>query len=117
MSTPSQQAYRDVEPLQALAALEEGAVLVDVREPAEWDAGHVPSARHIPLAQLAARSAELPVTRPLVVICRSGNRSAFAARMLATAHPDVSNVSGGMRAWAEVGLPVVARGGGQGFVA
>ena len=53
------------------------AFLLDVREDDEWDAGHVPGAVHIPLGELGARHTELGRDRPLFVICRSGNRSAY----------------------------------------
>lgn len=110
--------YRDVSPAEALAAVDRGrALLVDVREPHEWQSGHAPKARHIPLGQLAHRADELPQGREVLLVCRSGNRSARAARMLADRCPDVANVRGGMAAWAAEGLPVVAEGGGPGRVA
>ena len=102
---------------QAAALAEGGAVLLDVREPHEWQAGHAPRARHIPFGQLARRAAELPERRAIVTVCRSGARSARAAAMLARNGHEVSNLGGGMRAWAHAGLPVVARGGGAGRVA
>ena len=76
-----------------------------------------PGPRHIPLGQLARRVAELPERRAVVTVCRSGARSARAAAMLARTGREVSNLAGGMRAWAQAGLPVVARGGGAGRVA
>lgn len=110
--------YRDVSPAEALEAVERGrALLVDVREPNEWHSGHAPRARHIPLGQLADRADELPQGREVMLVCRSGSRSARAAGMLAGRRPDVANVRGGMAAWAAEGLPVVAKGGGPGRVA
>ena len=108
--------YRTVSPAQAAALTDGGAVLLDVREPHEWQAGHAPRARHIPLGQLPRRAAELPERRAVVTVCRSGARSARAAAMLARNGRDVSNLAGGMRAWARAGLPVVARGGSSGRV-
>ncbi len=102
---------------QAARLVEDGAVLVDVREPYEWQAGHAPKARHIPLSQLAQRARELPEGRPLIMVCRSGNRSARAAAALARQGRTVSNLRGGMHAWSRSGLPVVAKGGGAGRVA
>lgn len=93
-----------------------GAVLLDVREDAEWRAGHVPGARHIPLSRLHARAAALPPQRTVVTICRSGHRSAGAAALLAREGVEVVNLAGGMRAWARAGLPVVASGGRPGRV-
>ena len=109
--------YQTVTAAQAAALADGGAVLLDVREPHEWQAGHAPRARHIPLSQLARRAAELPERRALVTVCRSGARSARAAAMLARQGREVSNLAGGMRAWAQAGLPVIARGGGAGRVA
>ncbi|MEV8546590.1 rhodanese-like domain-containing protein [Streptomyces sp. NPDC051572] len=96
-----------------------GAVLLDVREPYEWQAGHAPRAVHLSLSALAA-GAGLPAeaqARPLVVICRSGNRSRQAAELLAARGAEAVDVIGGMRDWAEAGLPVVDPRGGNGTVA
>ena len=79
--------------------------------------GHAPRARHVPLGQLDRRLGELPSGRPIVTVCRSGNRSARAAALLARDGREVSNLTGGMRAWARAGLPVVAAGGRPGRVA
>lgn len=109
--------YRVVDPAEAKEAIERGAVLLDVREPHEWKNGHAPKARHIPLSQLGSRAKELPRNREILVVCRSGARSARAAKMLSAQRGDVANVKGGMGAWARHGLPVVAKGGGPGRVA
>ena len=109
--------YQTVSAAQAAALADGGAILLDVREPHEWQAGHAPRARHIPLGQLSRRAAELPERRAVVTVCRSGARSARAAAMLARDGREVANLAGGMRAWARAGLPVVARGGGAGRVA
>ena len=109
--------YRAVGPGEAREAMERGAVLLDVREPHEWQAGHAPTARHIPLGQLGARAGELPRNREVLVVCRSGARSSRAAKLLAAQRGDVANVKGGMNAWARAGLPVVAKAGSPGRVA
>ena len=109
--------YATVSAAQAAALAEGGGVLLDVREPQEWQAGHAPRARHIPLSQLPRRAGELPRGRAVVTVCRSGARSGRAATMLAREGREVSNLSGGMHAWARAGLPVVAKGGGRGRVA
>lgn len=108
--------YNQVSAAQAAELISNGAVLVDVREPQEWHAGHAPKAQHIPLAQLPARVGELPADRPLITVCRSGARSARAAALLAGDGRQVSNLSGGMHAWKRQGLPLVAKGGGPGRV-
>ncbi|MFJ3921747.1 rhodanese-like domain-containing protein [Streptomyces sp. NPDC090022] len=95
------------------------AVLLDVREQAEWNAGHAPGAIHAPLSGLATGTA-LPsaaVGRPLVVICRSGHRSQQAAGLLAGRGAEAVEVTGGMRAWASAGLPVVDARGSSGRIA
>ncbi|MFZ5851777.1 MAG: rhodanese-like domain-containing protein [Actinomycetota bacterium] len=102
---------------EAAALVRQGALLLDVREPAEWAAGHAPQARHIPLGQLAGRLAELPADRPVVTVCRSGARSARAAALLARQGRPASNLAGGMHAWAAAGLPVVDGRGRAGRVA
>ncbi|MET8404537.1 rhodanese-like domain-containing protein [Streptomyces sp900116325] len=95
------------------------AVLLDVREQAEWDAGHAPNAVFAPLSALAAGAA-LPTAaqgRPLVVICRSGNRSQKAARLLAERGEQAVDVVGGMKDWAAAGHPVVDERGNNGSIA
>ena len=93
------------------ADVPEGAVLVDVREDAEWDAGHIPGALHIPMGQIPARVAELPAEAELHVVCRAGGRSARVAAWLQENGYDVVNVAGGMGAWAEAGRPMVTDDG------
>lgn len=93
-----------------------GAVLVDVREKGEWDAGHAPKAKHHPLRGLPTSMHRLPTDRTIVVVCRSGNRSARAAKVLAKSGFDVVNLSGGMTAWRGAGLPMVNSRGKKGAV-
>lgn len=95
----------------------DGAVLVDVREPDEWAAGHAPSARHIPLGQLGARAVEIPKDTDVYVICRSGVRSARAVQALAGAGWHALNVDGGMQGWHAAGLPMITDSGAPPFVA
>ncbi|MGW4888421.1 rhodanese-like domain-containing protein [Streptomyces murinus] len=95
------------------------AVLLDVRERHEWDAGHAPGAVHAPLPGLVTGAA-LPSAaqgRPLVVICRSGQRSRQAAALLAGRGARAVDVEGGMRAWAAAGHPVVDERGNSGSIA
>ncbi|MDR2986716.1 MAG: rhodanese-like domain-containing protein [Nocardiopsaceae bacterium] len=106
-----------VGPAQASDMQAQGAILLDVREDAEWRAGHAPKARHIPLGRLPGRLRDVPANRTVITVCRSGHRSAQAAAMLARDGRDVVNLAGGMYAWARAGLPVVATGGTPGHVA
>lgn len=91
------------------------AVLLDVREDEEWAAGHARLARHIPLGTLDP--AKLPQDESILVICRSGARSARATATLLQAGLTVRNVTGGMRAWASSGLPVTRTDGAPGEIA
>lgn len=93
-----------------------GAVLLDVREPDEWAAGHAPEARHLPLGRLAAEYQDLPRDAPVLCLCRSGGRSQQAAAALRNAGYDARNVAGGMQAWLADGLPVVDDRGDPGSV-
>lgn len=108
--------YATVGPAEAVALVDAGAVLLDVRESAEWAAGHAPRARHIALGELPGRAAELPAGRPVVTVCRSGMRSSRAAALLGRQGYEVSNLAGGMEAWQRAGLPVVAKGGRPGRI-
>ena len=86
---------------------------IDVRAPSEYEAGHLPGVVNIPLGQLAARIAEVPRDRPLVMQCQGGGRSAMAAALLqAEGFTDVANLTGGFSAWRAASLPV-ERGAGE----
>lgn len=90
--------------VQQRLAQGEKLYLLDVREPQEYREAHVPGSTLIPLGQLAAKIAQLPRERQIVVICRSGNRSNSAAAMLRRAgFTQVQNMRGGMIAWAHSG--------------
>ena len=101
----------------SVADLDDDAVLLDVREQDEWDAGHAPGAVHIPMAEVAGRLGELPEVEPLPIICRSGRRSERVREYLAAQGYDVVNVEGGSQAWAGAGKPVVTDDGTPGHVA
>jgi rhodanese-related sulfurtransferase len=92
----------------ANALRDAGAFMLDVREPDEWTAGHIDGATLIPLGQLAARVAEVPDDRTVVVVCRSGNRSAQGRDILqAAGFAQATSMAGGMNDWTAAGLPVV----------
>lgn len=97
---------------QGKAMKEQGAVLLDVREPYEYDEAHVAGSVLIPLGQLQARLQEIRAmgSKPVAVICRSGRRSALALELLQQAGlKNVYNVQGGMIAWERAALPIVQR--------
>lgn len=83
-------------------------VLVDVRTPGEYEKnGHIAGSRLLPLNVFMQRINELPQDKPIVCVCRSGNRSQAAAEQLvANGFDDVANLSGGMFGWRRAGLPV-----------
>ena len=110
-------APRNVGPDEAARMVEQGAVLLDVREDDEWRAGHAPQARHVPLGSLANRQEDIPVDAPLVAVCRSGQRSSTAATALSRAGYDVVNLAGGMKGWRDSGHPLVTEDGEPGRVA
>jgi rhodanese-related sulfurtransferase/glyoxylase-like metal-dependent hydrolase (beta-lactamase superfamily II) len=89
------------------ARVDAGALLLDVREPDEWESEHAPDAVLIPMGQVDSRQGELPRDREIVVVCRSGGRSAAITDLLRASGFDAVNLAGGMCAWADAGLPVV----------
>jgi DMSO/TMAO reductase YedYZ molybdopterin-dependent catalytic subunit/rhodanese-related sulfurtransferase/glyoxylase-like metal-dependent hydrolase (beta-lactamase superfamily II) len=91
----------------ARSLLDGGAVLLDVREPEEWREGHAAGALMVPMGEVHARLDELPSDQRIVVVCRSGGRSAAITDALRAHGYDAVNLTGGMCAWAAAGLPVV----------
>lgn len=100
----------------AAKADQDDHVLLDVREQPEWDAGHIAGAVHLPMTELNARQAEIPSDRPIVCVCRSGQRSAMVTQALVGAGYDAHNLEGGMLAWAEAKSPIVTDDGSPGTV-
>jgi rhodanese-related sulfurtransferase len=100
--------------VDAAAVPAEGALL-DVREPDEWEAGHVEGALHIPMGQVVARIDELPDER-LYVMCRVGGRSAQVVQYLVAQGREAVNIEGGMYAWEAAGRPMVSGSGSPAFV-
>jgi glyoxylase-like metal-dependent hydrolase (beta-lactamase superfamily II)/rhodanese-related sulfurtransferase len=82
-------------------------LVIDVRDEHEWAGGHISGALHIPYYQLPGRLDEVPLDRPVAVICAGGMRSSLAASLLQRAgYPAVQNVAGGMNLWEKAGLPM-----------
>lgn len=102
---------------EALERAGNGAVLLDVRSREEWRRGHANYARHIPLEDLDARSRELRADREILVVCRSGVRSARAATQLVALGFTALSVRGGLVAWQRAGEEIVAAGNRPGTVA
>ena len=92
---------------EAYAMYQDGAFVLDVREPSEWDEFHVPGTTLIPLGELASRLTEAPRDRPIVVVCRSGNRSQEGRDILLDAgFTNVTSMDGGLNAWRTAGYPI-----------
>jgi len=87
------------------------AQLVDVRSPAEHQAGHIADTRHAPLDEVAAAADELDRSRPVIFYCRSGDRSAMAAEAFVASGWEAYSMEGGLLAWSERGLPLMPEGG------
>lgn len=91
-------------PTTSVHEVPDHAVIIDVREPNEWAAGHAPNAIHIPLGELPSRLDELPDTDDTIAItCRGGGRSSRAVAYLSMQGFDVANLDGGMKAWEGAG--------------
>lgn len=91
--------------------LPENTSVLDVRENAEWEHGHIEGAVHVPMSELTQRLDELPVGHT-VVVCRVGARSAQVVAYLSQQGHDVVNLDGGMIEWADAGRAMVSETGG-----
>ena len=102
----------EVTPERTRELLDSGeALVVDVREPYEREAGHIEGSRHIELERLSSQAESLPKDQKIVFHCRLGARSAMAAQAFKAAGYDAWSMAGGLERWAEEGLPV--DGGGE----
>jgi rhodanese-related sulfurtransferase len=99
-----------IEVAQVPDPIPEGVTVLDVREPIEWQYGHIDGAVHIPLTQIPSRAEELPVDQQLLVVCKVGGRSAQATAFLREKGFEAINLAGGMLDWSEAGRPMVADG-------
>jgi rhodanese-related sulfurtransferase len=106
----------EVEPAAADDLAAAGALLLDVREADEWHTGHAPRSTWLPMGQVLERASELPRQERIVVVCRSGGRSAAVAEALRHQGLDAVNLAGGLRAWTGAGLPLVTESGEPGAV-
>lgn len=106
-----------VKPDEAMDMLRSGASLLDVRENAEWNAGHAPGAVHVPVKHVADQAPKrIPKGRPVIVTCRTGTRSRGATRILREKGIDAYNLSGGMSAWESAGGRVIGKGNRPGII-
>jgi rhodanese-related sulfurtransferase len=86
----------------------EGTFVLDVRTPEEWNEFHAPNTTLIPLDELASRLNELPKDQPILVVCRSGNRSQAGRDILLQAGFNATSMVGGLNVWRDSGYPVVS---------
>lgn len=99
----------EISTAEGLARRDQGAFILDVRQPDEWADYHVPGSTLIPLDQLPARLNEVPQDREIVVVCRSGNRSQAGRDILLKAgYPSVTSLKGGLSQWKAAGYPTVS---------
>jgi rhodanese-related sulfurtransferase len=101
----------EITPQRAAELLAEGATVVDVRETYEREAGYIEGTRHIELERLASKAGDIDRERPVVFQCRLGARSAMAASAFRSAGYDAYNLTGGIQAWVDAGLPIAPEGG------
>ncbi len=95
---------------EAYQKYQQGAFVLDVRTPQEWEEYHAPNTTLIPLDELPQRVDEVPRDQEIVVICRSGNRSQVGRDILLQAgFENVTSVAGGLQAWRAAGYPVVTQ--------
>lgn len=93
---------------EAYQMYQEGTFVLDVRTPEEWIEFHAPNTTLIPLDELASRVDELPKDKPIVVVCRSGNRSQAGRDILLQAGFDATSMNGGLNEWRSKGYAVVS---------
>jgi rhodanese-related sulfurtransferase len=93
------------------ADLDKSVILLDIREQDEWDLGHAPGARHVPMVDVPARLDEIDIDAQVYVICRSGGRSITVVEYLNQIGFEAVTVSGGMVAWQQSGRPLTAAAG------
>ena len=98
-------------PETTVVQLPSDAVILDVREDDEWEAGHVKGATHIPVAEVPKRLSEVPEADTLYVVCRGGGRSARVTAWLNDNGFQAVNVAGGMQSWKAAGKPMYAENG------
>nr|WP_231893651.1 rhodanese-like domain-containing protein [Rhodococcus sp. EPR-279] len=82
------------------------AILLDVREDDEWQAGHAPDAVHIPMGDIPSRAGEVDNQSEVYVVCKAAGRSARVVQYLNRVGYDAINVDGGMLAWQAAGRPI-----------
>lgn len=106
----------EVEVAGALRLIAEGALLLDVRSPSEFRAGHAPGSRHLALTWVAIEALAVIGDRPVITVCSSGHRSSRAAVVLSGQGCRAYSLSGGLHAWQRAGQPLVDARGRRGEI-
>ena len=91
--------------------------LIDVREDDEWTQGRIDGAVHVPMDEIDERLSEVSTEKPIVTVCRSGQRSGEVAEQLRDLGRDAENLDGGVQAWVDAGHELVDETGARGTVA
>jgi rhodanese-related sulfurtransferase len=94
----------EVTAADAKRVIDSGSQVVDVRTESEFEAGHIPGARHVPVADIQREAGGLAKDKPVILYCRSGNRSGPAAEAFAASGWDAHSIEGGLLAWQEAGF-------------
>lgn len=106
----------EIDAHEGLRLVHDGCLLLDVREDHEWSAGHAPAAVHVPSSALPTAPLPSWSASPIVVVCRSGNRSKAATDLLRHRGVQAFSLAGGMHAWRAAGGDVVTSAGGPGTI-
>lgn len=101
----------EISPSQAKELIASGAQVIDVRTTAEYEAGHIPDARHVPVDAIQSEAAALDREHPLVLYCRTGERSNMPADAFAASGWDAHSIEGGLVSWSEAGFELAPEGG------
>ena len=101
----------EVTAAEAKQIIDGGSQVVDVRTDVEFEAGHIRGARHVPVADVQRESAGLAKDQPVVIYCRSGNRSGPVADAFAASGWNAHSIEGGVLAWDEAGFELEPEGG------
>src|SRR3954453_5935162 len=96
---------------EAKQLIDSGAKLIDVRTDVEYEAGHIPGAEHIPVAEIQQHAAQFEKDQAVVIYCRSGNRSGPVAEAFAASGYDAHAIDGGVLGWSDAGLGLEPDGG------
>lgn len=111
MSEEPAGAQSELAPDRVAELIAAGAEVIDVRRPYEFEGGRVPGARNVEMNELAGAAESIPRDRPVIFVCRSGNRSGMARDAFREAGYDAYNLAGGLQGWADARKELEPAGG------